>query len=272
MLAQLKKYLAFIVIAAMLGLVLFGWLKWHGYQKELADLRNQVAAKDKTTEELKDTYTKLDMENNSLKSSNASLQSLLNKTGQDLISEQQATVYWKGQYTVILKHEKETADAGVPPDFKPPETQVACTPAPQEYVASTDIGILKFDVHTFTVDPSYQQNLVISAGTKPLVLTVDLTRDQNMQWHSHVVSSDSRIGVDLGINSVNISQLEEKWYEKIRLSADFGGGLGGILAGVGASYQFGNFDVGPHVWGVAGTNSGVFFGASVGWNPFKKSN
>jgi hypothetical protein len=266
MFEQLKKYLAFLLMAALLAAVVFGYVKYRGYQNELADLRNQVASKDKTVEELKNTYTKLAIESDGLKASNADLAKLLKKTDQDLIAETQARVYWKGKYEYDIAH--HPAAPGDPGSFKPPATQVACTDKPQTYSGTQDIGLLKLTVDTFTVDPSYQTKLKIEPGSKPLILTLDLTRDAKKQWHQHVQSSDDRIGVEIGINSVNIEPLQLRWYERLKVHIDVGAG-NGIITGAGGAVQFGAFDLGPSIWAVPTLTPKPFYGINFSWAPFK---
>ena len=270
MIEQLKRYAAFILIALLLAAAIFGYAKYRSYESTVADLRNQVAARDKTTEELKDTYTKLAQENSGLKSSNGDLQRLLHSTKQDLIAEQSLSVYWKGQFRYQLEHQHIPLPSGVQPPFTAPAKQEACTPVPQLYSSVKDIGLLKLTIDTFTVDPSYQQQLTVGPGSKPLQLTLDLTRDQDRQWHTHVVSSDERIGVEIGVNSVNISSLSLRWYERIKLHTDIGVGLGsgGVLAGLGIAVQFGQFELGPSVWGTTGGQE--FGGLNFSWAPFQR--
>jgi cell division protein FtsB len=268
MVEHLKKYAALGLITFLLVSTAYGYIRYRSYELELARLRNQVASKDQTVEELKGTYTKLSQENDRLKSSSKELQGLLDRTKQDLIAEQQLSVYWKGKYEYMLSH----SPAPIPDDggFKPPAKQDVCTPLPKLYTATQDIGLLKLTVDTYTVDPSYQQRLRIDPGSKPLKLTLDLTRDSKQQWHTHVVSSDDRIGVDIGLNSVNISPLDLRWYERIRLHADLAASLSGVglLTGVGAGYQFGPYELGPRVWMT--TDGHGFGGLSLSWAPFMK--
>lgn len=264
MLEQLKKYAAFILMALLVAAAIYGYVKYSSYETELAKLRNQAAKSDKTVEELNGRYTKLAGENDDLKSSDAELQKLYNKTKQDLIAEAQFTAYWKGKYVYEVGHKPGQSDPG----FKPPATQVACTAEPQTYTGVQDIGLLKLTVDTYTVDPSYQTKLSVEPGSKPLKLTLDLTRDRSKQWHTHVASSDERIGVDIGLNSVNIEPLEEHWYEKLKVHLDAGAG-NGVLMGAGASYQVGQFDLGPNVWSVPAAGPKPFYGVNFNWAPFK---
>jgi cell division protein FtsB len=270
MLEQLKKYLALILITLLLGAGVFGYVKYRSYQSELADLRNQVAQKDKTNEVLKDQYTKLAQENDNLKASDADLRKLLDKTNQDLIAETQAKVYWKGKYTWEVNH-KPVVPSPTDPNggFTPPATQVACTEKPVLYSGVQDIGLLKLTIDTFTLDPSYQTRLTVEQGSKPLVLTLDLTRDSKKQWRTFVKSSDERIGVDIGVNSVNMEPLETRWYERLKVHVDVGAALsgGGVLGGLGLGYQFGQFDLGPSVWGT--TTGNTYGGLNFSWAPFK---
>jgi hypothetical protein len=264
MFEYLKKYSALIVIAILLGAVVYAYVKYRGYQSELANLRNQVAEKDRTVEVLKGQYTKLAGENTDLKASDAELRKLLKKTNQDLVAETEAKVYWKGRYVWVIEN-KPKPDG----DFKPPPVQLACTDKPQTYTGVQDIGLLKLTIDTFTVDPSFQNKLIVEAGSKPLVLTLDLTRDANKQWRTFVKSSDERIGVEIGINSVNIEPLQPRWYERLKVHVDVGAGLsdGGVLGGLGVGYQFGAFDLGPSIWGT--TAGGTYGGMNLSWAPFK---
>jgi hypothetical protein len=273
MLEQLKKYLALLIFVAFLALAAWGYFKYNAYQNELADLRNQVASKDKTIEDIKNSYTKLASENTDLKTSNEVLNDLYKKTGQDLIAQTQATVYWKGKYEYNLTHNPvgNANGSGVGVVHGPvavePVQQKDCTKEPLPYVSMQDIGLLKLTLKTTTRDPEYKETLVVEPGSKPLQLTLDLTRDKKKQWRSRITSSDERIGVDIGVNSVNIEPLEEKWYERIKLVGDLGVGPTGILGGFGVVYELEWFDVGPKVWA---TPSGQFAGATITYAPFKK--
>ena len=270
MLDQLKRYAVLVVIMLLMVVTMLGYLRNRAYQGQLASLRNQLASSDRTVEELKGTYAKLAREDEGLKSSNKELQKLLSKTNQDLIAEQQLSVYWKGKYEFVLSH--QPADPGAKPPFDPPAHQEACTASPKLYTASQDIGFIKLTVDTFTVDPSYQQRLTLSPGSKPLTLTLDLTRDREMKWRTHVTSSDDRVGVEIGVNSVNLEPLQPRWYERIRLHFDIGAGLDGpgALIGGGAAVQFGKFELGPSVW--ATTGGGQFGGLNFSWSPFQRGN
>lgn len=262
---QLKKYAALVIFVALLAVSLWGYLKYRSYEKTLADLRNQVAAKDKTTEELKGKYTKLVQENGDLKSSDAELQRFLNKSKQDLIAESQLTAYWKGKYSYEVGHKPLTPVSGQPTAPASPNT---CTEAYATYRGQQDIGFLLLTIDTTTLDPTHKTSLTVEPGSKPLKLTLDLTRDAKQQWHTHVVSSDDRIGVDIGINSVNIEPLQGRWYEKLKLHLDIGAG-DGFLAGVGATAQFGQFDLGPSAWFSTVGGGSKFYGANISWALFK---
>jgi len=269
MLESLKKFAVYVVIALALVVAIWSYVVRYRYEGQLADLRNQAASKDKTTEEFKNTFTKLAGENDDLKSSSKDLQKLLSKTNQDLIAETQAKVYWKGRTEYELSHRPVAPVPGTPEPFKPPVAQVACTEKSQVYTSTEDIGLLKLTIDTYTIDPSYQTKLRIDPGSKPLVLTLDLTRDQKRQWHTHVVSSDDRIGVDIGINTVNIEPLAMRWYEHLKIVGDIGAGSRGLLAGVGMTYGFGKWEAGPKFW--ATTDASTFTGATIVFIPFKRA-
>lgn len=264
---QLKKYSALVIIAALLAVAAFSYFKYQAYQQELADLRNQVAAKDKTVEELKGTYGKLATENERLKASSQDLQRLFDKTKQDLIAETQATITWKNAYVIALKH---TPGQPVPPGPgpTPPQPTQKCTEAPLLYSAVEDLGLLKLTIGTVTRDPDYTQSLKVEAGSKPLKLTLDLTRDGKKQWRNHVTSSDDRIAVEIGVASVNIAPLEQHWYERLKVVGDLGAGTSGLLGGVGATYEFGKWEAGPKVWAYPG---GQAAGATFTYAPFKSN-
>jgi hypothetical protein len=142
-----------------------------------------------------------------------------------------------------------------------------CTEKQIEYSSVQDIGLLKLTLKTLTRDPEYTETLVVEPGSKPLQLTLDLTRDKKKQWRSRVTSSDERVGVEIGVNSVNIQPLEEKWYERIKIVGDLGVGPTGFLGGFGVVYEVEWFDVGPKVWA---TPNGQFAGATITYAPFKK--
>ena len=266
MFEYLKKYGALALILLVLVGIGYAYHRVSSYENALADLRNQVAAKDKTIEEQKSEFVKLATENDKLKSSNGDLQKLLDKTKQDVIAESQLSAYWKNRLDFELGHKPVPVGPGSTEPAKPG----ICTENYQTYRGEQDIGLVKLTVDTTTIDPSYKTHLTVSPGSKPLKLTLDLTRDQKKQWRTHVISSDENIGVDIGVNSVNLEPLEEHWYERLKLNGDLAldlRGSGGILAGVGVSYEFGQWELGPKVF--ANTNKNTYLGMGFAWAPFK---
>jgi cell division protein FtsB len=259
----LKKYAALGLIGLLVAAAIFGYVKYRSYQDELLFLRNAAAEKDRTIEEQKGTYAKLARENDQLKSSNADLQKLYNRTKQDLIAESQLTAYWKGKYAYEVDHRP------LPPGAAPgePAKPGTCTEAYATYRGEQDIGLVKLTIDTTTLDPTYRTRLTVEPGSQPLKLTLNLTRDRNRQWRTYVVSSDERIAVDIGVNSVNLEPLDESWYERLKFHLDVGAG-DGVLAGFGIAAQFGQFDVGPSVWGT--TDGGAYYGVNFSWAPFKR--
>ena len=286
MLEQLKKYIAFVFMILLVVIVAALYVKHRSYESQLAELRNQLASKDKTTEEQTGEFTKLTMENDSLKSSNAQLQNTLDKTKQVLISEQQVTVELRAQLSMFVKcgsvngvYDPSGKTCSVTTVTQSTTVGQQQQTTVQREPPAPDCPILKYD--SGWLDKSFVKarcdviasknpefNITLDNGSNPLTLLVDLSRDKDKQWHSHVVSNDSFISVNVGINQVNIDALEEHWYERLKVHADLGGGVsGGILGGIGVGYEFGKFDVGPMIWGT--TSGNVFGGLSVSWTPFK---
>ena len=266
---KINKFFPYVAMAALALMISWGAWKFNNYENELVRLRNQAAEKDKTVEVLKDTYTKLATENEDLKASNKEVQKLLDKSKQDLLTETQATVTWKQAYQYALTHGPGQPPM-LPPGQPPPVVQ-KCTESPLVYTSVQDIGLLKLTIDTTTIDPGYTQRLTVDKGSKPLKLTLNITRDRNKQFHSLVTSSDERLAVDIGVNSVNFEPLEERWYERLKLVADIGAGNGlDSLVGVGGTYEFGKWELGPKFW--LTTSGKSYAGATFSWAPFKQVN
>lgn len=288
MFEQLKKYLAIAALVAVAIIIFLSYGKYVAYEAELARLRNQVAEKDQTIESQAGVYTKLARENADLKSSSESVRKELEKLKQDLVAEQQLTVSLKSQVDVYKKcnnrggvYDPAGKGCSVTP-VAPPSGDGGVSPPPTgdspvcevlRYDSGwEDMGFVASRCELVTSSPP-EFKLSLGPGGKPLKLTVDLSRDKNMQWHTYVTSSDPRFAVDIGLNSVNLEPVQDQWYERIRLHADLGVGLdaGGVMGGLGASYQFGKFELGPSVWGVTAGGGKAYVGLNVSWSPFKRA-
>jgi hypothetical protein len=265
------KYLTIVMMAALVALSVYGYFALKAKDDDNADLRNALAKKDETIKTLDGAFKKLVVEHDNLKATNKDLQTTIEKAKQEVISAQQIGVYWEGKFNdaVTLLPNPFPFDPG---EWKKPGPQ-KCTAEPAEFRAVNDYGMFLAGCKLYTYDPDTQVHTLVEPGTRPLKLNFALTRDKNKMWHSYVKvepPDDKVLRVEIGETSVNMEPLEERWYEKLSIHIDLGVGSSGVLGGVGGAYRFGQFNLGPSIWGVtSGTGGSSFYGINFSWSPFK---
>lgn len=270
---EVQKILFGTMLAAIVGLVLaLAWTN-HQHQKQVAQLQNEMAMKDKTIEVQKGLYTKLTIQSEEIKnvldSKDKQVQELLDqikKQKQDLLSASTVVASWKKAYEGLAK----ATQTEVPPD---PTKPVVAGAKPREKVDfHEDFGYIGVDGWTLTNPP---QAWVRVKQNRPLKLTLAISQDKDKAWHTYATSSEENVGVDIQVTAVNPFLLQPKWYEKIGVAIDLGmgtnrGGLG-ALAGIGLNYQIKQFTIGPHIW--LGINDVVdkYYGITFEWRPFQRN-
>lgn len=255
-------------LAVLLAIAVAFTLKKNAYEKQIVELQNQVAVRDKTLEVKEGVYQKLVIQSNDLSSllndKNAEVQRLtdqLNKTGSQLLTAN----------SLVVQLQK---------DLKSKQTGTVLPPDPQKAGMLT-IGVdTKTDFDPFQVtgtvvgDCDRKVSPTVSLGlhqSKPLNISVVVSQDKDGTWRSSSTSSSEAFKIDIALAGVNPYLLEEKWYEKISVTAEAGvSGNPGLLFGGGINYEIGKFEVGPRVWGVLDHGASPYFGASLSWHPFKK--
>lgn len=251
------------IIAGILGVVLaaiigFALHQDRRHERELIALQNEVAKRDKTIEVQKQVYAKLIPQIESMKGS-IDTNTAEGKRLADEIKKQKAELVSVNNALIKLK---DQVAEGI-------GKQEPVSPGRDKVTFDHDFGFAAVSGFTITNPPEYK--LKLYQGSKPLKLTLALTQQEDKSWKSYVASSDDSISVEIGVSAVNPYHFDEKWYEKFSLKLDLGVG-DGVLAGFGASYRFGNFNVGPSVWGtISGDNGSVFYGGSFTWSPFKRN-
>lgn len=267
------KYLTIALMAVLVALAVYGYFTLRSRDSDNAELRQKLAEKDKTIRTQDGAYTKLVQENDKLKVSNAGLQDTISKAKQDIIAAQQIGVYWNKKFNDVATLLPNPIPFDVKEWNKPgPEK---CTVEPAEFRAVNDYGMFIAGCKLYTYDPDTQVHTLVEPGTRPLKLNLALTRGKDKMWHSYVKvepPDDTLLTVEIGETSVNIEPLLENWYEKLSVHIDLGVGSTGVLGGVGAAYRFGQFNLGPEIWGVTGGSGGSsFFGLNFSWSPFKST-
>ncbi len=252
---RLIKYTAIVLGALLTCGALYLAYERRQHSSEVRELQNQLAAKDKTIEVQKDVYAKLTLQVEDLKTSidtsTAAGQRLadeVKKSKGDLLSVSNALIQLRDQ--VAKGKGTQTEQAGR-----------------KRVEFGQDFGYARVDGFTLTDPPEFQ--LKLGQGSRPLKLALALTQQRDRSWRTLVASSDPNVAVDIGITAVNPLILEPRWYEKLRVHLDLGAG-DGVLAGAGASYSFGRFDLGPSVWATTLGGGSKFYGLNLSWAPFKR--
>lgn len=261
--AKIFKFLACALALALLGIVVWGAIARHSYEKELASLRNEVASKSQTIETQKQVYTKLAQESKKLQdlvdtqnSEVRRLQDQLNKQGEDLLTANQLVVKWKKAY----EGKANSGQVDIPDPGNPSIVR-------KKVEFNRDFGMIGVTGWTLTDPP---EAWVKVEQLKPLEITLVVSQDADKKWHTYATSSDENTAVDIKLASVNPHVLEPRWYEKIQLNTNLGVGGDGALVGLGVSYQIKQFDLGPAVFFTATDRVERYIGLSFGWRPFQR--
>jgi len=260
-----QKIITGLVILLAVG-ALFGAFKRYQYQKQIVHLQNAAAERDKTIEVQKGVFEKLTIQvkdaNDLLNTKDKQLSELANElkhSKEQLLSFNTIAVAWKKAYEASIAG-KQTV---VPAEGGKTRTKV-------EF--QKDFGYIGVNGYTLT-DPA--EAFVHVQQNRPLKISLAVAQDKDRAWHTYATSSEENVGVDIALTGVNPLILEPKWYEKIGVTSAFGLGLGnqgaGVLLGVGASYQFGKYEVGPSVWLSATNGLTKYYGGTFTWHPFAVS-
>lgn len=270
---QLKKTLiAAGALLLVIGLVVLGLtLKKNAYEKKIVELQNQVAERDKTIETKEGVFQKLTLQNKNLEKL-LDDKDLELREALDLIDQQNGQLLTATKLVAKLRKDLEAKGDGVvlPPK---PEDPSALTVSFDINLPSDAKPLFNVKGHT-TGDCKREKDASAFVSLKqvtPIRFSLIVSQDKDKTWRTTVTSSDENFEVDIALAAVNPYMLEQKWYEKISLNADVGIGTNpGFLAGVGASYAIGKFEVGPRVWAVLDRGASAYFGASLTWHPFQK--
>lgn len=254
------------VAVVFLGIVCFGLYKKHLFEKSIIDLQNQIAERDKTIEIQKGVNhkltTQLDDVNDLLNGKDEQVKLLLSelkKRKEEVLTATTFAAKWKAAYEAEVKaHQTEVP--GTNPDTK--RTKIDF---------EKDWGYISVKGYTLSDPPEawikVQQN-------RPLKMTLAISQDKEMRWHTYVTSSEENVGIDVVVSGVNPWLLTPKWYERIGLNTNVGlgsnqGGLGALL-GLGVDYQIGKFSLGPAMWFGISDRVDRFYGATLSWRPFQR--
>lgn len=106
--------------------------------------------------------------------------------------------------------------------------------------------------------------------TKPLTLDIILAKDKAGTFRIYVDPNDPGVvPTDLKL-SIDPSVFARSWHEKIMIGTDVGVG-DGVLASLRVGYEcFGSFILGPFMTIEFDGQFRKFYGASVGWFPFRR--
>ncbi len=237
------------------------------HQKQIVDLENQLALRDKTVEIQKDLYEKRTLQLKDV----SSLFDSKDKQLEDMkkqIKRDKSDLLSLTQINVKLKEDISFTEKGTQSVEKSNDPNA---PERVKVAFQKDVGFLRVDGFTLTNPPV--ATLKISQ-LKPLKFNVSIAQQSDGSWRTYVTSSESSLGVDIGLSAVNPYFMFPKWYEKIGASFSVGGGNGpggfGVLSGLGLSYRARHFEAGPSVWFVLSDKTQKFVGANVVWYPFAR--
>ncbi len=262
-----SRFLLLSAGVVILCLVGFGAFKKYQYEKELAELRNELASKAETIEIHKGVYEKLAYETKDLQDlldqKDVQLKSLaqeLKKRNEELFSTNQLVLKWKKAYEAL---------ATATQTEEPPE--VPGGPARARVDFTHDFGYIGVNGYTLTNPATafvkVQQN-------RPLRLSLTISQDKDKRWHTYTTSSEENVGVDIALTAVNPWILKPKWYEKVHVDMGLASGTvmdaSAALVSLGLGYRIGEFEVGPAVWFLLTDKVDRLYGANLSWRPFQR--
>ena len=251
--------------ALMLALVIYGLFARRAYEKQLLDMSNSLAERDKTIEVQKGVYDKLTVQNREVEDLLTSkdteivqLKADLDKAHQDLLTATNLVVQWKKAYEAVVASTQTT----VPSDGTHGErVKVSFT---------KDFGYIGTEGYCLTNPP---ETYIKIQQNRPLKLTVAIAQDQDKVWHTYTTSSEDNVGVDIQLTGVDPWMMDPKWYSRIGVSTllALGSNPSGMaaLAGVGLTLDIGNVSVGPSVMVSLANETTKYVGGSLIWRPFK---
>lgn len=250
-----------IVVPVLLGTTLlfaglFLWTK-RSAERRFSELRDQIAMADKSIEVYKGLYTRLTREVDDLQDlldsrdvQLAELKKRLEKAEHEILTVNTLVIKWKTAYEGVVKATQIDETGRKRVDFE------------------NDFGYIGVEGYTLT-DPPFawvkiQQN-------RPLKVSMAISQDKNRRWHTYATSSEENVSVEIELTAVDPWVLKPKWYEKIGLETNVGGGESGLILGTGLTYNTGQFKLGPMAWMTVGSGEPrKYFGASVTWHPFAR--
>lgn len=257
-----------LLLLAFFGVAVYATSVRRGYEAQIVELQNQVASRDQTIETQKGVYERLAIQSQDLTQLLGTkdkelvlLKDQLKKQGADLLTAN----------TLVVQLQKKIADGNATVVITPPTET-----APGQFKVWRTEQLGPFDVYCEMsgeqpVREDHVNSHIELSQPRPVSFSVVVSQDKNGVWRSAATSSDPDFKVDISLAAVNPYMLEPKWYEKISLSTEVGIGTNpGFLAGLGASYQIGKFELGPKVWVVIDRGVSPYFGASLLWHPFQK--
>ena len=261
---KILKWVIVAMAALLLAGVVYSVLHELSHSKETAALRNELASKDKTIEVAKGVYERLTIESSNLSkllsskdSEIVELKKVIKKNDESILVATTVTATWKKAYEALVKGVQTDVPGSQPTD-----------PARKKVSFDKDFGYIGVSGYTLT-DPA--EAWVSVKQNRPLRLTVTVTQDDSGKWKTRVASSEENIAYDITLASVNPKMLAERWYERLSLAVEFGGGPDAAIAGLGADVRLGKFRIGPMVWALAGIGKfSMYYGVTFGWSPFKR--
>lgn len=265
---KIYKYGFIALLLVIVSLIVYGYFRQKSYIGTIIQLQNDIANRDHTIEVTTNVYKKATLQVENLKnllngrdSEVAALKKELDKTKSKILDLTHAVIRWKKAYEAEVAA-NQTEVPGTEPG-SPSRTKV-------EF--EKDFGYIGVNGYTLTNPP---MAYIKVKQNRPLRITLAVTQDKEKKWYTYATSSEENVGIDIELSSVNPYFFKKKWYENIGINVDTGIGSrndsNALLTGVGLSYKFNKFSVGPNVWFTVSDNIDKYYGVNVVWRPFEKN-
>jgi hypothetical protein len=257
------KILAGVLGALILAGVIYGGITKYQYDQKLLNLSNELAKSAQTIEISRNLYEKATLQVTSLQDllnskdeQIVALNKELKDKDQELLTATNLVITWRSKYEALVKATQGTVPPVVPGD-------------PDRIKVSFEKNFGPMIVSGYTLTSPPEAYLSVMQGT-PLKLTLAISQDKSLVWHSYVTSSDDNMKVDIQLAAVNPFMLERKWWERLSVTALVAAGQDGALAGVGVGIDIGQFTLGPMIMGGYVSKLTWLVGVNVSWRPFAK--
>lgn len=264
------KILSIILAGLLVVAGIFYVYERYTKNKMQDELNNQLAQLSKTLKETETAYSKLGLQVDNIKAENKQLQKIIDKKNEEIVALNEVVLHWKDLYFKILNASGGVVDPNtgevIPVE---PDCEKCLQNKSFKVEFSQTQDYLKISGYTLYNYQKPSQAFIDVKWVRDLKLTIILTKNKNV-YKAYVDTNSSDVVPSSVELKVDPSVFDIKWYQRLGVGANVGLG-DGLMVGLNAYVQiFNNILVGPSFVNVFnGKDYMKFYGANVGWFPFR---